>query len=128
MYAELTYTLLIKNDSGSVITTEPPIAITIEKDELTEKGILDITLAAAAADVEQAFSNVDNANLLYILTTEDISFKKNSDTGEVQYIVADKKAGTTKYGICLMTTSGITKLYFSNAGTASANVKIIFAS
>ena len=129
MYAELTYKLLIKDDDGTVVKEDPPSgqSLTVEKDDLTEKGGLTFNLAAGAADVEQVFSNVDNANLLLIRTTEDISFKKNSNAGEVQYIVADKKAEAVKCGICLMTTSGITSLFFSNAGSVTATVELVFA-
>ncbi len=129
MYLEFTYTLLIKNDDGTVKLQEPMgESITIEKDDLTEKGRLTFNVQAGAVDLEQAFANVDNANLLFIRTTENISFKKNSDSGEVQYIVADKRAESTKYGICIMTTSGITKLYFSNEGGVAAKVEVVFAS
>jgi hypothetical protein len=129
MYIEFTYTLLIKDNDGTVKLQEPMgESITIEKDDVTEKGKMTISVPAGASDLEQAFANVDNANLLFIRTTESITFKKNSDTGEVQNIVADKRAESTKYGICIMTTSGITKLYFSNAGSNAAKVEIIFAS
>lgn len=128
MKIEITYTLRLSEDSGEIIFIEPQKTFAIGKQSLTEYSNDLIKVPAGSDDLEYNLGLVNNANVLFILTDQSISFKKNTNTGEAAPIVADKISGDKLYGIHLSTTSGVTSLYFSNTGDQTANVKIIIAS
>lgn len=86
-----------------------------------------ISLAPAADDVPVTITPVNGADLLYILTTENITVKFNADTNDTHTIVADRlDSSSSKYGIYLSTCSGITSLYLSNAGATAATVTLMY--
>lgn len=124
--AEISVSIKLFDENGNQKSIFPPENIVIEKRfDPGEKTDDEIQIAAGASDVAQSLGLVDAANLLCIFTDQDISYKKNSNSGEIQYIKADKISGNTKYGIALLTTSGITSLYFSNAGSNTAKVMML---
>lgn len=86
-----------------------------------------INVPGSADDLELNIAPVDGANILYIETDQTITIKKQSDAGEVWTIAANRIDSTyDKKGFLFMTTTGVTSLYFSNAGSDTAHVKIIY--
>jgi hypothetical protein len=127
--AELTYTIKLLEENGDVaMPVEPQKALLLGISDLTEKSNDLVLLPGGAEETEYNFGMVNSASLLFIRTTETISIRKETEFGEVWNIVADKTSGDTKYGILLLTTSQITKLFLSNPGSETAKVQIIIAS
>ena len=86
-----------------------------------------INVAGSATNVALTIAPVDGADILYIETDQTITIKKQSSSGEVWTIQANRIDSTyDKKGFLFMTTNGVTSLYFSNAGTDTAHVKIIY--
>jgi hypothetical protein len=96
---------------------------------ITEKDLQrTIKVAAGSTDVSVSLGGVDEARLLIIVSDQNISYKKNSSGGEANTIVVGATSTTDKkLGMHLLTTSGVTSLYFSNSGSESANVEIYAA-
>lgn len=97
---------------------------------LTEKDLgRTIKIAAGATDTQISLGGVDEAKVLAIISDQTISYKKNSSGGEANSLVATQILGTDKkYGFHILTTSGVTSLYFSNSGSETATVEIYLAS
>lgn len=82
-------------------------------------------LDAGAADVEVDLNGLASAQLIALKSDQEITFKKDSAAGEVWTL---RPLGTGALdGVLLLTTSGITKLYLSNAGSLDAEVTISVA-
>ena len=129
MKANISYLIKLIGDDNNTKVLEPEQPFIIGKDNLTEQGRMEFDLLASADDVEQAFNQVDAANVLLIVTTEDIGVKLNANTADEILIVADKLSGNTKYGIMLGTFAEITKVFLTNKSTTSvAKIKMLYAS
>jgi len=86
-----------------------------------------VSIAPAADDIKIDVTPVNGADLLYILTTENITVKFNADTNDANLIVADRlDSSSNKYGIFLATCSGITSIYLSNSGSTAAIVNLMY--
>ncbi len=96
---------------------------------LTEKDLgRRIKIAAGAVNTLVDLGGVDEAKVFFIVSDQAISYKKNTTGGEAQNITVDRISTTDKkYGFAAGTTSGLTSLYFSNAGADAANVDIYVA-
>ena len=128
MEAYLNINLKIKKESVYVVN-EPPAVTTIGLKDLIEsnKG-MNFQIATGATDSQVALAPVDNARLIYILTTETISVKKNSSGGEAWTIAADRiLSSDKKLGVLVATTADIDSLYFSNASGQTADITLIYA-
>jgi hypothetical protein len=129
MKAEISYLIKLIGDDNRTKSLEPPDALILGMDSINENGNIEFDLAVSADDVEQSFSQVNDARLLFILTTGDIEVKLNADTNPAIDITADKLTGSTKYGIFLLTTKDISKVYLSNPSTSAiVKIKMIFVS
>jgi len=128
MEAYLNINLKIKKE-GVYVVNEPPAVTTIGLKDLIEsnKG-MNFQIATGATDSQVALAPVDNARLIYILTTETISVKKNSSGGEAWTIAADRiLSSDKKLGVLVVTTADIDSLYFSNASGQTADITLIYA-
>lgn len=125
MRAEITYGVNVYDDDGNLILNIPPVSEVIEKDGIVEKRNDTIKIPGSTTDLEYILAPVNNADMLLIVSDQPISFKKNADDGEVQNISADNVSESKKKGVLLWTTSGVTSLFFSNAGSETANVTIV---
>ena len=75
---------------------------------------------AGATDVLVDLNGLANGRLIAIKSNQEISVKKNADTGEAWTI---KPLGTGALdGVFMITTDGVTSLYVSNAGSIDAEV------
>jgi len=82
-------------------------------------------IAAGASDVLVDLNGLANGTLLGIKSSEEITIKKNSAVGEAWTI---KPLGIGALdGVMLITTTGVTSLYVSNAGSIDADVTFAFA-
>lgn len=80
---------------------------------------------AAASDILVDLNGLATGTLIAIKSDQEISVKKNSAGGEPWTI---KPLGTGALdGVFLITTDGVTSLYFSNAGSLDAEVTISVA-
>ena len=101
-------------------------------DSLGEGGSWKTVLPAGATDTRLYLGNVASAKLVLVRTNskdptqvlEDIVLKKNSTSGE-EFIVTPLT--DAKEGHFLLSTSGITALYASNAGGADVEVTVCAA-
>jgi len=82
-------------------------------------------VAAGATDVLVDLNGLSNGTLLAIKSNQEISIKKNSTGGEAWTV---KPLGTGALnGVFVITTTGVTSLYVTNAGITNADVTFIFA-
>lgn len=89
-------------------------------DQLDDGGTFRRRITAGSVDVQVSLLGLSNGRLLAIKTTQQISFKKNSNSGEAWTI---RPLGTGALdGIFLCTTDAITSVYVTNSGTLDAEV------
>lgn len=82
-------------------------------------------LDAGATDVEVDLNGLANGRLIAMKCDQEISFKKDSAAGEPWTL---RPLGTGSLdGVFLLTTTGVTKLYLTNAGSLDAEVTISVA-
>lgn len=120
--------LKLTDDADNIKDLVPNPLIEVGKADLTEHLHAEFSLAAGAVNVQQQFGQVDNAKILLIVTTADITVKINSNSADAITIKADKISGIKKYGFFAGTFDGITALYFGNSGSSQAEVEIFLAS
>lgn len=96
-------------------------------DALGEGGTLKAHVAAGATLLQLPLGVVANGKFLFLRTEArdanetpvDLAFRKNSTTGEV---ITVSPMGDSGYGVLLLSTTGITALYVSNAGAVNMDV------
>lgn len=82
-------------------------------------------IAAGATDLEIDLNGLSNGRLLAIKTSQEITIKKNANTGEA-WTIRPLGVGATE-GIFVSTTDGITSLFVTNAGSLDAEVTFSLA-
>lgn len=125
-------TIIEYYDDANVLQWKEPRIDTYTAIPDIEDSIEGLTInLATAVDQKVDLAPIGEACMLYILTDNDITFTINADSqtaGITEFSVkADKLAsGDIKQGVFLATTSGVTSLYFSNAGVAKVKI-IVFS-
>lgn len=123
------------SDKGGVTTEVLPLSGEyFEIDEIAERDPgREIKIAGGATNVAAGLGQVDSPKLLIIVVMDGtLNLKVNSTSAPIMdmNIAARRITETfTKYGVFLITTdTSITELYFTNAGSDTAKVKIFMAS
>jgi hypothetical protein len=101
-------------------------------DSLGEGGTWETLVVAGATNVQLPLASIADSQLLVIITTpknpndsySTISIRLNSTSGELRPI---EKLGDCKEGIWMASTSGVTALFATNAGSTDMKVIICAA-
>lgn len=94
-------------------------------DQQDDGGTFRRRIPAGSTDVEVDINGLTAARLLAIKSNQEVTVKKNSDSGEA-WTIRPLGVGALD-GVFVVTTDGITSLFFSNAGALDAEVTIAMA-
>ena len=88
-----------------------------------------IEIAGGSSDIALGLGNVNTLKYLILhVSGADITVKINDAANfAIPVNVYRLSESETKYGVLLLTTSGITELYLSNSGSDKATIKVFMA-